>query len=106
MFIFSWIKNLFVKPEPEPITVFEAVYANYGVQIDEPPVDTAVDTAVDMNTNWPFPSQAVMAADKTVKKVAKPKAVKAVPAKKVAKPKAVKAVPAKKVAAKKAPKSK
>jgi len=88
MFIFSWIKNLFVKPEPEPITVFEAVYASYGVQIDEPPVDTAVD----MNTNWPFPSQADMAADKTVKKVAKPKAVKA--------------VPAKKVAAKKAPKSK
>jgi hypothetical protein len=99
MFIFSWIKNLFVKPEPEPITVFEAVYASYGVQIDKPPVDTVVD----MNTNWPFSNQADMAADKTVKKVAKPKAV---PAKKVAKPKAVKAVPAKKVAAKKAPKSK
>tara|TARA_R110000822_G_scaffold70060_5_gene169698 strand:+ start:2511 stop:2801 length:291 start_codon:yes stop_codon:yes gene_type:complete len=96
MFIFSWIKNLFVKPEPEPVSVFEAVYANYGVHIDEPPVDTVV---VDMNTNWPFPSQADMAADKSV-------AVKAVPAKKVAKPKAVKAVPAKKVAAKKVPKSK
>jgi hypothetical protein len=81
MFIFSWIKNLFVKPEPEPVSVFEAVYANYGVHIDEPPVDTVV---VDMNTNWPFPSQADMAADKSVKKVAKPKAVKAVPAKKVA----------------------
>jgi|TARA_R110000868_G_scaffold81656_4_gene230918 hypothetical protein len=94
MFIFSWIKNLFVKPEP--VSVFEAVYANYGVHIDEPPVDTVV---VDMNTNWPFPSQADMAADKSV-------AVKAVPAKKVAKPKAVKAVPAKKVAAKKVPKSK
>lgn len=100
MFIFSWIKNLFVKPEPEPVSVFEAVYANYGVHIDEPPVDTVV---VDMNTNWPFPSQADMAADKSVKKVAKPKTV---PAKKVAKPKAVKAVPAKKVAAKKVPKSK
>ena len=73
MFIFSWIKNLFVKPEPAPVTVFEAVHANYGVHIDESPVDTVV---VDMNTNWPFPNQAV------------------------------KAVPAKKVAAKKAPKSK
>ena len=103
MFIFSWIKNLFVKPEPAPVTVFEAVHANYGVHIDESPVDTVV---VDMNTNWPFPSQADIAADKTVKKVAKPKAVKSVPAKKVAKPKAAKAVPAKKVAAKKAPKSK
>ena len=91
MSLISWIKNLFAKSEPVQVAEDASALAPY--KIEPPPTDR-----VDMTSTWPFPSQAVVAADKPVKqkKPAKPKAVKAVPAKKPA---------VKKPAAKKAPKS-
>ena len=97
MSLISWIKNLFAKSEPVQVAEDASALAPY--KIEPPPTDR-----VDMTSTWPFPSQAVVAADKPVKQK-KPAAKKA-----PAKPKAVKAEPAKKPAvkkpaAKKAPKS-
>ena len=97
MSLISWIKNLFAKSEPTDAFEDASGFAPY--KIEPPPTGR-----VDMTSTWPFPSQAVVAADKSVKQK-KPAAKKA-----PAKPKAVKAVPAKKPAvkkpaAKKAPKS-
>ena len=97
MSLISWIKNLFAKSEPT--NTFEDASGFAPYKVEPPPTGR-----VDMTSTWPFPSQAVVAADKSVKQK-KPAAKKA-----PAKPKAVKAVPAKKPAvkkpaAKKAPKS-
>ena len=99
MSLISWIKNLFAEKKPTNTVEDDSALAPYKV---EPPP-----TAVDMTSTWPFPSQAIVAADKpsaqpaAKKAPANPKAVKAVPAKKPA----VKKPAVKKPTAKKAPKS-